>query len=67
MTDLAKLTTRELYKDLEETDDDIANCQKAVDMGILEYGDGFSVAERLEANRDIAAIIEAELERRHAA
>jgi hypothetical protein len=66
MADITKLTIRELHKDLEETEGDIALCQKAADMGIKDYC-GNSVAERLEANKDIKAIILAELERREQA
>jgi len=60
---LMSYPTSELEKDLQETDEDIKNCETALKLGVTEYSGG-SVQERLDKNLKIKKVIEGELERR---
>ena len=62
--DITKLPMSELLADLEESRLDASNCQTALEMGIVLYGDGQSVERRLKVNRQIILKIEGELGRR---
>lgn len=60
---LSHIPTEELKQDLLETKADIAVCVKALTLGIKKYSGG-GVEKRLKLNKEIQAIIEAELESR---
>lgn len=60
-TDIAHIPTAELLQDLVDTIEDIRVCRTALSIDIRTYGDGNSVAERLEVNQKIKTKIEAEL------
>lgn len=59
--DIAHIPTAELLQDLVDTIEDIRVCRTALSINIHTYGDGNSVAERLEVNLKIKTKIEAEL------
>lgn len=63
MSDLSAIPEAELLNDLEETNADIELCKEALSQGVFIYSGG-RVRERLEANQEIKAKIEAELKRR---
>ena len=62
--DLRGFTTTELQNDLADSKADIKVCETALSCGITHHSDGMSVEYRLETNREIVALIEAELSRR---
>jgi hypothetical protein len=64
MNDLSKIPTHELRNDLAATKLDIIICQRAINLGILEYGNSQSVYHRLGVNKGIRSVIERELKRR---
>lgn len=64
MKPVESIPTAELRADLDSTLIDIALCEKAMARGVVGYGGGRSVRERLEMNERVRSIIEAELERR---
>ena len=55
--DITKIPNKELYNDLLESRRDLALCEKAKEMG-------FDVDARIEGNKKIIAVIEAEYKRR---
>lgn len=63
MTDITKISKDELEKDLKESNEDIANCEKALAHGIKIYSEGY-VEERLEVNKKCVEVITKELNRR---
>lgn len=67
MKPVESIPTAELRADLDSTLIDIALCEKAMAIGVTEYGGGRSTHDRLEMNERVRDIIEAELERRGAA
>jgi hypothetical protein len=64
--DLSKIPSDKMLNDWLEVLKDIALCEKALELGITEYH-GNSVQERLDANKQARATIEAELEIREIA
>jgi hypothetical protein len=61
---IIEIPTRELVEDLVASLQDITLCEFCLAQGVQTYGTEKSVAYRLEANRQMAAQIKAELERR---
>jgi hypothetical protein len=67
MPDLSHIPLQELYDDRRDSLEDIALCQQAIDEGIFTYTHGdeeHSVQKRLDTNRAIIDVIDAELKRR---
>jgi hypothetical protein len=64
MTDITTIPMEELLEDRAASAIDIAVCKRALALGVLEYGKGGSVQERLEGNRMIIEVIDAEIARR---
>ncbi len=58
-----EIPTSELEKDLSESIKDIEDCKMALGFGVNQYSGG-SVIDRLETNKKIVKIINAELEKR---
>jgi hypothetical protein len=63
MADIQALPLKELVNDWTESVNDIRLCEVALSRGITEYN-GRDVKSRLERNKQIKAMIDAELERR---
>jgi hypothetical protein len=63
-SDFSAIPRSELLQDLADTENDIVACETALAIGVTEYGDGESVQRRLDVNRQIKRVIEAELQRR---
>lgn len=61
MADFSAIPTHILKQDLAETIDDIIVCKAAIVLGTVRYSDGESVYSRLDANRHMQQVIEAEL------
>ena len=62
--DISKIPMNELLEDRDASLFDINLCEFALARNITEYGDSASVQSRLESNRKIVEIIDAELARR---
>lgn len=60
---IKNISNEELMNDLEASLDDIMSCNDALSVGITTYSGG-SVADRLETNQNIVAMINAEIKRR---
>ena len=63
MTDIATIPTGELVTDLRDSLLDIEICKRALAAGVTHYTGG-AVQYRLDRNRQIVEVIEAELARR---
>jgi hypothetical protein len=63
MFDIRTAPIEELLKDKRECEEDIALCQKAIQHGIVSRRE-VGVQSRINANKTIVAMIEAELARR---
>lgn len=63
MIDITKLPLEELETDRQDSIDDIENCRKSLQLGIIDYSGG-CVACRMRRNREFIVIIDAELKRR---
>jgi hypothetical protein len=62
---VAEIPLAQLLTDLRESQNDITVCEMALTAGITVYGAGqHSVQYRLDANRRIVSVINAELTRR---
>ena len=59
----AHIPMKELLHDLEESEQDIYNCDLAIKVGVTTYSGG-SVQERLEKNKQFIKVINAEISRR---
>jgi len=59
----AHIPMKELLHDLEESEQDIYNCDLAIKVGVTVYSGG-SVQERLEKNKQFIKVINAEISRR---
>lgn len=64
MADFSAIPTHILKQDLAETENDIIDCKAAIILGTFWYADGESIHRRLEQNKHMKQVIEAELERR---
>ena len=64
MIDIKSLPMAELLTDRAESVADMDACARALTAGIVSYGRGESVQERLRINKEIVAKIDAELKRR---
>ena len=63
MADVSLIPTDELIRDLKDVKNDIVACKTGLAIGVTEYL-GNSVQQRLDTNRQVKQIIEAELQRR---
>ena len=61
--DILLIPTDELIQDLKDVNNDIVACKTGLAIGVTEYF-GNSVQQRLDTNRQVKQIIEAELQRR---
>jgi hypothetical protein len=64
MAKLSEIPTDEMIKDRSECVSDIDICTRALAMNITHHRDGLSVQYRIDANRKMIEVIDAELERR---
>ena len=64
MTDITTIHIDRLKKDLQESNDDIIVCEKALLGGVQSYSGG-SVKERLKSNKYFVKVISIELDRRN--
>jgi hypothetical protein len=62
--DLSTFPLQELKDDLRASTNDIIVCELALMQGHKTYGDGKSTQRRLDVNKQIVKMIEAELKRR---
>lgn len=66
MADITKIPAHELLADMEASEKDIAVCQKALELGVVTYGNNESVERRIAINRAIIRDINEEIARRGA-
>lgn len=59
-----RIPLSELQSDLQDSIEDIEICSRALAVGVTHHRDGLSVQYRIDRNRQIIEVIEAELGRR---
>jgi hypothetical protein len=63
MEDITTIPTQNLERDLQDSQNDVATCEVALQFGITTYSGG-SVQERLDHNKHFIEVISKELDRR---
>lgn len=64
MSDILQIPLQELLDDRAASLADIKVCELAFLHGVKEYGNGYSIQNRLDANQNIVNVIDKELARR---
>jgi hypothetical protein len=62
--DIKLIPDDELIADRQASLEDIVACEAALKIGYMQHRDGSSVQDRLESNRRIVTMIDAEIQRR---